>query len=98
MTDFESEPGGGTFEEAQRRSDALRADFASNPGKYRVLTGDGTQKMSKSRDNAVMLRASADETAQLVKKAKTDSNRDISYDPAAARQRFARDWARHGAQ
>jgi tryptophanyl-tRNA synthetase len=49
----------------------------------KILGLDGTQKMSKSRDNAVMLRASADETAQLVKKAKTDSNRDISYDPAA---------------
>jgi len=37
--------------------------------------------MSKSRNNAVMLRASADETASLVKKAKSDSDRLITYDP-----------------
>jgi tryptophanyl-tRNA synthetase len=49
----------------------------------KILGLDGTQKMSKSRDNAIMLRASADETAQLVKKAKTDADRNISYDPAA---------------
>ncbi len=49
----------------------------------KILGLDGTQKMSKSRDNAVMLRATADETAQLVKKAKTDADRNISYDPVA---------------
>ena len=48
----------------------------------KILGLDGTQKMSKSRDNAVMLRATADETAALVKKAKTDSDRNITYDPA----------------
>jgi tryptophanyl-tRNA synthetase len=48
----------------------------------KILGLDGSQKMSKSRNNAVMLRASADETAALVKKAKTDSDRNISYDPA----------------
>jgi tryptophanyl-tRNA synthetase len=48
----------------------------------KILGLDGTQKMSKSRDNAVMLRATADETAELVKKAKTDSTRTITYDPA----------------
>jgi tryptophanyl-tRNA synthetase len=37
--------------------------------------------MSKSRNNAVMLRASADETTALVKKAKTDTDRMITYDP-----------------
>lgn len=49
----------------------------------KILGLDGTQKMSKSRGNAVMLRATADETAALVKKAKTDSDRNITYDPAA---------------
>ena len=48
----------------------------------KILGLDGSLKMSKSRDNAVTLRATADETAHLVKKAKTDSNRNISYDPA----------------
>ena len=30
----------GSFEAAKRRSDAIRADFSVNPGKYRMLTGD----------------------------------------------------------
>jgi tryptophanyl-tRNA synthetase len=47
----------------------------------KILGLDGAQKMSKSRNNAVMLRASADETAALVKKAKTDTDRTITYDP-----------------
>lgn len=46
-----------------------------------ILGLDGGQKMSKSRNNAIMLSSSADETAALIKKAKTDSNRDIFYDP-----------------
>jgi tryptophanyl-tRNA synthetase len=48
----------------------------------KILGLDGTQKMSKSRNNAVLLRATADETAALVKKAKTDAERRITYDPA----------------
>lgn len=47
----------------------------------KILGLDGSQKMSKSRNNAVMLRATADETAALVKKAKTDSERTITYEP-----------------
>lgn len=47
----------------------------------KILGLDGVQKMSKSRNNAVMLRATADETAELVKKAKTDAERHIAYDP-----------------
>jgi tryptophanyl-tRNA synthetase len=38
--------------------------------------------MSKSRGNAVPLRASADETARLIAGARTDAERVISYDPA----------------
>ena len=37
--------------------------------------------MSKSRGNAIMLCASEDETAALIKKAKTDTERFITYDP-----------------
>ena len=33
-------PNIGSFEAAKKRSDAIRADFAVNPGKYRMLTGD----------------------------------------------------------
>lgn len=47
----------------------------------KILGLDGGQKMSKSRNNAIMLRASADETAALVRKAKSDSDRVITYDP-----------------
>ena len=47
-----------------------------------ILGLDGSQKMSKSRGNAIMLCATEDETAKLIKKAKTDGERHISYDPA----------------
>ena len=47
-----------------------------------VLLGTDGGKMSKSRGNAIALGATADETARLIKGAKTDSVRDISYDPA----------------
>lgn len=47
-----------------------------------LLLGTDGGKMSKSRDNAVTLAADADETARLIKGAKTDSERHITYDPA----------------
>lgn len=47
-----------------------------------ILGLDG-DKMSKSRGNAVMLRMSEAETAKLLKKAKTDSERLITFDPEA---------------
>ena len=46
-----------------------------------ILGLDGSQKMSKSRNNTIMLSTDEDETAQLIKKAKTDSERTITYDP-----------------
>jgi tryptophanyl-tRNA synthetase len=46
-----------------------------------IMGLDGSQKMSKSRGNAIMLSATEDETAALIKKAKTDSDRNITYDP-----------------
>ena len=48
----------------------------------KILGVDGGQKMSKSRNNAIELRATADETAALIKRAKTDAERHIAYDPA----------------
>jgi len=45
-----------------------------------LLGIDGT-KMSKSRNNAIALSADADETARLLKGAKTDADRHITYDP-----------------
>ncbi len=46
-----------------------------------ILGLDGGQKMSKSRNNTIMLSADEDETARLIKRAKTDSERVITYDP-----------------
>lgn len=46
----------------------------------RLLGIDG-QKMSKSRGNTVMLKASEDETVRLLRRAVTDSERRITYDP-----------------
>jgi tryptophanyl-tRNA synthetase len=48
-----------------------------------VLLGTDGQKMSKSRGNAIAIGASADETARLIKSARTDSTRRITYDPVA---------------
>lgn len=48
-----------------------------------LLLGTDGGKMSKSRGNAIALADSADETARLIRGAKTDSIRHISYDPAA---------------
>jgi tryptophanyl-tRNA synthetase len=45
-----------------------------------LLGVDGT-KMSKSRGNAIALAASADETARLIRGAKTDAERHVSYEP-----------------
>ncbi|MFI6049611.1 tryptophan--tRNA ligase [Streptomyces violascens] len=45
-----------------------------------LLGTDGT-KMSKSRSNSIVLKASSDETARLVRGAKTDAIRTIAYDP-----------------
>jgi tryptophanyl-tRNA synthetase len=46
-----------------------------------VLLGTDGGKMSKSRRNAIALSATADETARLVKGARTDSVRRVSYEP-----------------
>ncbi|MFE3902170.1 tryptophan--tRNA ligase [Streptomyces sp. NPDC059153] len=45
-----------------------------------VLGTDGT-KMSKSRANSIALGADADETARLIRGAKTDAERHITYEP-----------------
>ncbi len=46
-----------------------------------LLLGTDGEKMSKSRGNAIALAASADETARLIRGAKTDAERRIGYDP-----------------
>jgi len=50
-------------------------------GQAPLLLGLDGQKMGKSRGNAVALRASEDETARLVRAAKTDAERVVTYEP-----------------
>lgn len=50
-------------------------------GEAPVLGGLDGQKMSKSRSNAIPLAASEDETARLIRSARTDGDPTISYDP-----------------
>jgi tryptophanyl-tRNA synthetase len=47
-----------------------------------ILGLDGNQKMSKSRHNSIAIKSTADETQRMIKGAKTDSERQITYDPA----------------
>jgi tryptophanyl-tRNA synthetase len=46
-----------------------------------LLLGTDGGKMGKSRSNSIPLSASADETARIIRAARTDSEREISYDP-----------------
>jgi tryptophanyl-tRNA synthetase len=46
-----------------------------------ILGLDGVNKMSKSLNNIVAISASEDETAALIKKARTDADVHITYDP-----------------
>jgi tryptophanyl-tRNA synthetase len=46
-----------------------------------MLAGLDGRKMSKSRGNGIALQAGEDETAALIRRAPTDSERRISYDP-----------------
>ncbi|MDR3268670.1 MAG: tryptophan--tRNA ligase [Tannerella sp.] len=46
-----------------------------------ILGLDGNQKMSKSRNNSIAIKSTAEETRQMIKTAKTDSERFITYDP-----------------
>jgi tryptophanyl-tRNA synthetase len=47
-----------------------------------LLLGTDGAKMSKSAGNAIALRAGEDETARLIRSARTDTDRRITYDPA----------------
>src|SRR6266702_3090664 len=51
-------------------------------GAVPLLLGLDGQKMSKSRGNTIPLSATEDETARLIKGARTDRQRHISYEPA----------------
>lgn len=49
--------------------------------KAHLILGTDGAKMSKSRHNTIELRMTADETAKVLKKAKTDADRNITFDP-----------------
>jgi tryptophanyl-tRNA synthetase len=51
-----------------------------------VLLGTDGRKMSKSRNNAIALAATADETVRLLRQAKTDPDPYITYDPPNRRE------------
>jgi tryptophanyl-tRNA synthetase len=51
-------------------------------GAAALLLGLDGQKMSKSRGNTIPLSATEDETARLIRGARTDAQRRITYDPA----------------
>jgi tryptophanyl-tRNA synthetase len=46
-----------------------------------ILGLDGNQKMSKSRNNSIAIKATADETQRMIKTAKTDPERVITCEP-----------------
>ena len=74
------------FDERYGRADAARPVF---PEPEALLSRSGTilgldgTKMSKSKGNTIELGMTADETAKLIKRAVTDSNRHITYEPDA---------------
>ena len=71
---------------------ALREEEPGVPGAERHPVrsagdpGSDGRKMSKSYGNSIMLGATAEETAKLIKKSPTDSERRITFDPIARPQ------------
>lgn len=74
------------FERVYRRKSSLKHRVFPRPEALlnqdgAVILGLDGEKMSKSRGNAIELGMSADETRKLIKRAKTDSIRQITFDP-----------------
>ncbi len=72
------------FDERYGRADAARPVFPTPEAllsRATNLLGTDGQKMSKSRGNTIELGMDADTTAKVLKKAVTDSDRHITYDP-----------------
>jgi len=75
------------FDERYGRADAARAVFPEadaliSAGEASHILGLDGQKMSKSRGNTIEIAMDADQSARLIKKAVTDADRHIAYDPA----------------
>lgn len=64
-----------------RRGDVFPEPQGLLSDAHKILGLDGIQKMSKSRNNSIALRDSADVTARAIKKAVTDPERRITYEP-----------------
>jgi tryptophanyl-tRNA synthetase len=64
-----------------RRYGAVFPEPEALVGDAPVLLGTDGRKMSKSRRNSIALAATADETAQLLRRARTDADPHITYDP-----------------
>jgi tryptophanyl-tRNA synthetase len=64
-----------------KKSPTFREPSALLSAAPKILGLDGSQKMSKSRNNSILLRATSSETAALVKGATTDAERVITYEP-----------------
>ncbi|MHB8293434.1 MAG: hypothetical protein ACYDH5_02125 [Acidimicrobiales bacterium] len=71
------------FEERYAGGDTFFAEPDALLTAAPVLLGTGGTKMSKSRGNAIELRASEDDIARLIRATKTDTARLITYDPEA---------------
>jgi len=75
------------FDERYGRADAAQpvfpqADALISAGEASHILGTDGAKMSKSKGNAIEIAMDADQTARLIKKAVTDGERHITYDPA----------------
>ena len=74
------------FDERFGRADPSRPVFPQAEAllarSANLILGLDGQKMSKSRNNSIDLGMDADTTARLIKKAVTDADRHITYDPA----------------
>ena len=72
------------FDKRYGRVDPEQAVFRSPEAllsKASYILGTDGEKMSKSRGNTIELAMTADETARVLRKAKTDADRFITYDP-----------------
>lgn len=73
------------FDERYGRVDAERPVFPQAEAllsSASLILGTDGAKMSKSKGNTIELRMTADETAKILKRAVTDSDRHITFDPA----------------
>jgi tryptophanyl-tRNA synthetase len=69
------------FNERYARGEPFFPEPAGLLGEAPLVLGTDGQKMSKSRGNAIALGATPDETARLVRSARTDGERRITYEP-----------------